>query len=90
MTEFVASNGVGVRYREDGSIEVSTLFGWALAMPAPASSAVLEFLRSENEGASNGDIPGTFPYPNFKPSPDHVYTSITHNPRRTNGNQESR
>lgn len=47
MTDFVASNGVGVRYREDGAIEVTTVFGWALAMPTTAADAVREFLDSE-------------------------------------------
>lgn len=72
--DFVASNGVGVRYRENGDIEVTTLFGWALAMPRDAASAVLEFLSDENESH--------FPYPHFEFNPEHAYTRITHIPSK--------
>lgn len=71
MGDFVASNGVGVRYRENGDIEVTTVFGWALALPENAASAVLEFLKSER----------TFPYPEYKPGSGDQYTEITYSPR---------
>ena len=75
MGDFVASNGVGVRYRKNGDIEVTTVFGWALALPKAAASAVAEFLRSE----------GTFPYPEYKPGSGEGYTGITHSPRNGEG-----
>lgn len=70
MGDFVASNGVGVRYRKNGDIEVTTVFGWALALPGNAASAVVEFLRSE-----------TYPYPDYRPGSEHTYKGIIHNPR---------
>lgn len=70
MSDFVASNGVGVRYRENGDIEVTTVFGWALALPENAASAVVEFLKSE-----------THPYPQYEPHSEHEYTGVIHNPR---------
>lgn len=74
MGDFVASNGVGVRYRENGDIEVTTVFGWALALPENAASAVREFFSSER----------TVPYPEYKPGSGEAYTAITHKP----GNRE--
>ncbi|USH44584.1 hypothetical protein SEA_CASSITA_9 [Microbacterium phage Cassita] len=46
------------------------MFGWALALPGNAASAVVEFLRSE-----------TYPYPDYRPGSEHTYKGIIHNPR---------
>lgn len=44
-TAFISSAGVGVRDRGDGAIEITTAFGWALALPIEAANAVREFLQ---------------------------------------------
>lgn len=46
-TAFVSSTGVGVRDRGDGAIEITTAFGWALALPTDAANAVREFVKNE-------------------------------------------
>lgn len=44
---FKSSTGIGVRNRDDGAIEITTIFGWALALPTDAADAVREFLGHE-------------------------------------------
>ncbi|QWY84627.1 hypothetical protein QEH34_gp45 [Microbacterium phage Footloose] len=46
-TAFISSAGVGVRDRGDGAIEITTAFGWELALPIDAAKAVREFLQHE-------------------------------------------
>lgn len=56
-TAFISSAGVGVRDRGDGAIEITTAFGWALALPADAANPVREFLKNEpNQKASTPTV----------------------------------